>query len=99
MYEHRFAQAGQDMTPQTKDELAAQQVRDLAERIYVELSCRLMLETRAGDQPKPSPEDMAKLSFKLAHIFQEVEREVKAAKSATTDGYELTVSAMADWKK
>ncbi|MBI2311289.1 MAG: hypothetical protein HYU77_02155 [Betaproteobacteria bacterium] len=85
--------------PTSPRELAAHQVRNLAAQIYVELAWRVApVGDKAAPTP-PNPEDLARLSFKLAAAFQQVEDELKTAKSATTDSFELRVSDMADWNK
>ena len=53
-------------------------VRDLASRIFVELVCRNVVVTDSAAQIKSNPENLAKISFKLAETFQLVDVELRA---------------------
>lgn len=74
-------------------------MRNLAAQIYVELACRVAPGGDKATPTPPDPEALARLSFKLTVAFQQVEDEIKTAKSATTDSFELRVSDMAEWNK
>jgi len=44
-------------------------VDDMATRIYVELSSRVVLAPAQADKPKPTPDALARMSYKLAEAF------------------------------
>ena len=50
-------------------------VDDMATRIYVELSTRVVLAPSQADKPKPTPDALARMSFKLAEAFLMVRAE------------------------
>lgn len=52
---------------------------DLAARIYVELASRVVLAPAQADKAKPTPDTLARLSFKLADAFRVVSIERSAA--------------------
>lgn len=45
---------------------------EMAARIFIELSSRVVLAPAQPDKPKPSPEVLARMSFKLAEAFAAV---------------------------
>jgi hypothetical protein len=45
---------------------------DLAARIFIELSSRVVLAPAQADKAKPSPDSLARMSFKLADAFANV---------------------------
>jgi hypothetical protein len=51
----------------------------LAAKIYMELICRNVVVTESAAQIKSNPENLAKISFKLAEAFQRVEADVRGA--------------------
>jgi hypothetical protein len=57
---------------------SADPVKDLASRIFVELVCRNVVVTDSAAQIKSNPENLARISFKLAEAFQRVDVELKA---------------------
>jgi len=69
------------MTAQTK-ESARDTVTSLAAKIYIELICRNVVVTESAAQIKSNPENLAKISFKLAEAFQRIEAEVKGSSGA-----------------
>ena len=60
------------MTAQTK-EPARDGLTDLAAKIYMELICRNVVVTESAAQIKSNPENLARISFKLAEAFQRIE--------------------------
>jgi hypothetical protein len=66
------------------------QATELASRIYIELTTRVTLAPAQADKPKPSPEAMAKMSFRLADVFLHVLEERTAAPVETK--YEVKLS-------
>lgn len=57
---------------------SADPVKDLASKIFVELVCRNVVVTDSAAQIKSNPENLARISFKLAEAFQRVDVELKA---------------------
>jgi hypothetical protein len=53
--------------------MAATRVKELAERIYIDMVSRIALSPGEADKAKPTPEAIAKLSFKLAEAFMKVD--------------------------
>jgi len=56
----------------------ADPVKDLASIIFVELVCRNVVVTDSAAQINSDPENLARISFKLAEAFQRVDAELKA---------------------
>lgn len=52
-------------------------VRDLAEKIYVEMAA--VVYSRGGQPPPPTPKAVAMMSFKLAEAFLQAHLEINAA--------------------
>jgi hypothetical protein len=57
---------------------SADPVKDLASKIFVELVCRNVVVTDSAAQINSNPENLARISFKLAEAFQRVDVELKA---------------------
>ena len=53
-------------------------VSELAAKIYVELMCRNVVVTEGAAKVTANPENIARISYKLAEAFQRVDVEVKA---------------------
>ena len=49
--------------------MAATRVKELAERIYIDMVCRVTFTPGDPAKTKPSPEMLARLSFKLAEAL------------------------------
>ena len=80
--------------------MASTRIKDLAERIYIDMVSRIALEPNSTDKTKPNPEAIAKLSFKLAEAFMKVD-DGSEARAAPVEAkqYEVQLSDIADWKK
>lgn len=72
--------------------MAAPSLRDLAERIFVELSGKFPLAGVAPDQLKTNAQNMAKLSFSLATVFLQVEEDRELQDSQPKAKYEVQLS-------
>ena len=72
--------------------MAAPSLRDLAERIYVELAPKLPLAGVTPEQLKTNAQNMAKLSFSLAGVFLQVEDDRQLADSQPKAKYEVQMS-------
>jgi hypothetical protein len=67
----------------------ADPLRELAVRIYVELVCRSVTLTDTSAKMTANPDNVAKVSFKLAEAFDRAERELKAASMPKNQDYDL----------
>lgn len=72
--------------------MAAPSLRDLAERIFVELSGKFPLSGVPPDQLKGNAQNMAKLSFSLAAVFLQVEEARELQDSQPKAKYEVQLS-------
>lgn len=72
--------------------MAAPSLRDLAEKIYVELTGKFPLAGVAPDQLKTNAQNMAKLSFSLASVFLQVEDDRQLADSQPKAKYEVQLT-------
>lgn len=70
---------------------------DLAARIYIELICRNVVATEGAAQIKSNPENLAKISFKLAEVFQRVTGEVKSSSAPKNQTFEVQSADLANW--
>jgi hypothetical protein len=76
----------------------ADPVRDLASRIFVELVCRNVVVTEGAAQIKSNPENLARISFKLAETFQRVDVELKAPSMPKNQEYDMKASNLPGWE-
>jgi hypothetical protein len=74
----------------------ANQTRDLAAQLYVELAGRAMLPS---EKVKPNPVDLAKYCYKLAEAFQSIEADAQKDALAKMAKYDVKVDDMTSWKK
>ena len=65
-------------------------VSRMAERIFVELASRVTLAPAQADKAKPSPDVLARMSFKLAEAFAQVAGERTG--EPVTKKYEVKLS-------
>jgi hypothetical protein len=84
------------MTPQGK-ELPKDPVADLAAKIYMELICRNVVVTDSAAQIKSNPENLAKISFKLAEAFQRVAAGLKVDTSPKNQAFDVQEVDLASW--
>ena len=73
-------------------------MRELAARIYVDLAVRAAQADATSIKMQAPPESLAKLSFRLAAIFEGVERELAEANRPDPD-FKLDAAAIASWTK
>ena len=76
----------------------AARVRDLAERLYVDLVGRATLITETSVKMAASADNIAKLSLRLAQAFYDAEEKADAAKKPKTT-YSLDASDIESWTK
>ena len=55
---------------------------ELAEKIFIQLSCRVYGTLAGGTAPKPDPKALAAFSFKLADAFEQATRETDRMKAS-----------------
>lgn len=73
--------------------------RDLAERIYADLLRNAVVVSASGVQVSTDPKNIAKVSFKLAASFREVEDELNAANLPKNQDFKMELSDLAAWNK
>jgi hypothetical protein len=84
------------MNSKTND-VATDPVVHLAAKIYVELICRNVVVTESAAQINSNPENLAKISFKLAEAFQLITMELKASKGPINQGFDVQGVDLASW--
>ena len=67
----------------------ADPLRDLAADIFAELACRHIAVADGAVKVTGNPEQIARISFKLAEIFQRVDAELKAPSAPKNQSFEL----------
>jgi len=72
--------------------MATTRVKELAERIYIDMVSRIALEPGSTDKAKPNPESIAKLSFKLAEAFMRVDIDSEGNAAPAAAKYEVTMN-------
>jgi hypothetical protein len=74
-------------------------VRELAESIYVNLLGSAVAVSAGGVQITTDPRNIAKVSFKLAGAFHEVQDELNAENLPKNQGFELGIGDIEKWNK
>lgn len=77
--------------------MSTTRVKDLAERIYIDMVSRIALQPGAPDASKPNPDAIARLSFKLAEAFMKVDEDSESNAAPKAAKYEVQMSDMAGW--
>jgi hypothetical protein len=72
-------------------------LRNLAAKIYIELICRNVVVIDNAAQIKSNPESLAKISFKLAEVFQRVGVEVKAPSLPKNQEFDMRAADISGW--
>jgi hypothetical protein len=70
---------------------------DLAAKIYMELICRNVVVTEGAAQIKSNPENLAKISFKLAEAFQRVEADVCGGGAPKNQNFDVNDVDLSNW--
>ncbi len=76
----------------------ADPVRDLASRIFVELVCRNVVVTDSAAEVKCNPENLARISFKLADAFQRVDVAIKAPSMPKNQEFDMKAASLPGWE-
>jgi len=72
-------------------------ITDLAAKIYIDLICRNVVVTEGAAQIKSNPENLAKISFKLAETFQRVDTELKAPLMPKNQAFDMKAASLPGW--
>ena len=72
-------------------------VTDLAASIYMELICRNVVVTESAAQIKSNPENLAKISFKLAEAFDRVSGDLKGTSAPKNQAFEIQDVDLSSW--
>ncbi len=75
----------------------ADPMKVLAERIYVELVSRGVVLTENAAQIKVNPENLAKISLKLAEAFQRVANADKIAAAPKNQEFDMKSTDLSNW--
>lgn len=80
-------------------ELFRAETREVAMQIFVELVARNVVIDAGSVKMAVSAENLAKLSYKLAHTFLTVHEELNASNMPTNPTYKLDSDDIASWTK
>ena len=73
--------------------------RDLAIRIYIELIGQTVVVTESAAQIKCNPDNLAKISFKLAEAFLRADAANNAASMPKNQAFEIEGTDLSSWNK
>jgi hypothetical protein len=79
-------------------ERPADSLRELASDIFVELACRNVVVTETAAQVKANPENLARISFKLAEAFQRMAAELKAPSAPKNQSFDMKAASLPGWE-
>jgi hypothetical protein len=82
-----------------KEPVVSPQTRELASRIYVDLVVRAAEVAGTTVKLQATPDNLARLSFKLAAAFDGIERELNEASLPKNQDFKVDVAAIASWSK
>ena len=74
-------------------------LRETAQQIYVELAAREVQVTPEGVTMTASAENLARLAFKLAAVFQQVQDDLNEANLPKNAGFVMSEKEVAAWSK
>lgn len=72
-------------------------LRDLAARIFVELVCRNVVVSENAAQIKVSPDNLARISFKLADAFGRAEVELRESTAPKNQDFDMKSAELPEW--
>jgi len=81
------------------EKLFKMELREVASRIYVELVLRATSVSETGVKLTASPDNLAKLSFKLAQAFETVQEDLNAENMPKNPDFKLGNDDIAAWIK
>lgn len=70
---------------------------ELAAKVYIELICRNVVVTGNAAQINANPENLAKISFKLAEAFRRVEGERTADAAPKNQTFDVQDADLSNW--
>lgn len=70
---------------------------ELAASIFTELVCRNVVVTENAAQIKSNPENLARISFKLAQAFLRIEAETKQSSAPKNQAFEVQDVDLTSW--
>jgi hypothetical protein len=73
-------------------------VRELASQIFVELVCRNIVVTDSAAKVNANPENLARISFKLAETFNRVDVELKAPSMPKNQEFDMKAASLPGWE-
>ena len=73
-------------------------VRELASQIFVELVCRNIVVTDSAAKVNANPENLARISFKLAETFHRVDVELKAPSMPKNQEFDMKAASLPGWE-
>jgi hypothetical protein len=79
-------------------ERLADPLRELASEIFVKLICRNIVVTETAAQVKANPENLARISFKLAEAFQRIDAELKAPSAPKNQSFDMKAASLPGWE-
>jgi hypothetical protein len=74
-------------------------LKDLASRIYIELIGQTVVVTENAAQVKCNPDNLAKISIKLAEAFLRADAENREASMPKNQGFAIAGSDLSGWNK
>ena len=83
----------------TNEPAVSAQVRELASRIYVDLVVRAAEVAGTAVKMQAAPDNLARLSFKLAGAFDGIERELNEASMPKNQNFKVDAASIASWTK
>ena len=87
------------MTEKAAEKAFRAETREVAMHIYVELVTRNVVVEAGNVKMGVSPENLAQLSYKLAHVFLQVHETLNEANMPKNTGYTLDGNDIAAWMK
>jgi len=82
-----------------KEPAVSAQTRELASRIYVDLVVRAAEVSGTAVKMQAAPDNVARLSFKLAQAFDGVERELNEASLPKNQDFKVDAASILSWSK
>ena len=77
----------------------ADPVHDLASKIFVELVCRNIVVTENAAKVNANPENLARISFKLAQTFERIDAELKAPSLPKNQEFDMKAASLPGWEE
>lgn len=85
--------------PEKEEKLFKVGLREVAAKIYVDLVVRASAVSETGVKMSADPVNLAKLSFKLAQVFETVQDDLNAENMPKNPDFKLGADDVAAWLK